>query len=326
MVKDEVLRTLEENRGVCFSGSRLAQELGVSRAAVWKATQALRADGLDIHATPGSGYALAAQDDSLTAIGVRSLLETHTLGRDLVVVPETGSTNTTVKQTYAATRGEGFTLIAGQQTAGRGRLGRTFFSPPDGGLYMSVLLRPRLPLAQLSFLTIAAAVAVCRAVEATCGFLPGVKWVNDVLMDDKKLCGILTEAAIEGETGAIDYAVVGIGINLRLDRDALPAEVLAVAGALADFTDIRPRRAALAAAVLRELETVYEPLATGDTTVLLDSYRALLCCLGREVRVIAPTGSYDAVCLDINAQGNLIVQRTDSEIITLTSGEISIRL
>lgn len=326
MLKDEVLHALEQNRGTRFSGSRLAQELGVSRAAVWKAIEALRADGLDIRATPGGGYQLAAHDDSLTDAGVSRLLETRVLGRDLVVVPEIDSTNTAMKQTYAAARGEGFALIAGRQTAGRGRLGRAFFSPPDGGLYMSVLLRPRLPLAQLSFLTIAAAVAVCRAVEQTCGFRPGIKWVNDVLMDGKKLCGILTEAAIEGETGAIDYAIVGIGINLRLDRDALPDEVRAVAGALADFTAAPPRRAALAAAVLGALEEAYLTLIAGDPGSLLDSYRALLCCLGQTVRVTSPAGSYDAVCLDVNDQGNLIVERADGETVTLSSGEISIRL
>lgn len=326
MVKDEVLRALERNRGTRFSGGRLAQELGVSRAAVWKAIEALRADGLTIESTPGGGYCLSAEDDSLTTAGVAALLETEVLGRDLLVVPETGSTNTTIKQEYAATRAEGFTLIAEQQTSGRGRLGRTFCSPPGGGLYMSLLLRPRLPLDHLNFLTIAAAVAVCRAIESTAGFRPGIKWVNDVLMDGKKLCGILTEAAIEGETGAIDYAVLGIGVNLRLDRAALPDEVRAVAGALSDFTDTVPRRAALAAVLLRELERVYRLLNAGDTAAVVEEYRALLCCLDRPVRVVSPVGSYDAVCRGVNDQGNLIVERPDGTCDTLSSGEISIRL
>ena len=170
---------------------------------------------------------------TLTAAGVSALLTTKVFGRDLVVVPEIGSTNTAIKQEYAAGRAEGFTLIAEQQTAGRGRLGRTFCSPAGGGLYMSVLLRPRMPLERLNFITIAAAVAVCRAIDQTCGIHPEIKWVNDIFMNGKKLCGILTEAAIEGETGSIDYAVLGIGANLRLDSAALPEEVRTVAGALA---------------------------------------------------------------------------------------------
>lgn len=326
MIKDEVLRALERNRGTRFSGAQLAQELGVSRAAVWKAVESLRAEGLAITSTPGGGYCLSAQDDSLTAAGVSALLQTEVLGRDLLVVPEIGSTNTAIKQEYAAGRSEGFTLIAERQTAGRGRLGRSFCSPPGGGLYMSVLLRPRIPLERLNFITIAAAVAVCRAIETTAGFRPGIKWVNDVLMEGKKLCGILTEAAIEGETGTIDYAVLGIGVNLRLDREALPNEVRAVAGALADFTHAVPRRAALAAAILRELEQVYRMLNAGDTGVIVREYRALLCCLDQPVRVVSPTHSYEAVCRDVNELGNLIVERPDGSRETLSSGEISIRL
>ena len=326
MVKDDVLRALEESRGARLSGGQLAGRLGVTRAAVWKAVEALRAEGLAITSAPGGGYCLTQEDDSLTAAGVSALLTTRTLGRDLIVLPRTGSTNTEIKQEYAASRPEGFTLIAGQQTAGRGRLGRTFCSPPGGGLYLSVLLRPRIPLAQLNFITLAAAVAVCRAVASTCGFQPGIKWVNDIWMDGKKLCGILTEAAIEGETGAIDYAVLGIGINLRLEPGTLPAEVQAVAGALADFTDAVPRRAVLAAALLGELERVYDRLNAGDTAALIAEYRALLCCLDRPVRVVSPAGGYDAVCRGVNEQGNLIVEREDGSRVTLVSGEISIRL
>lgn len=325
MIKQEVLRTLEENRGTRFSGGALGRQLGVSRAAIWKAIEALRADGLDISAVPGGGYQLAAHDDSLTAEGIRQLLQTEALGRDLMVRPEVESTNTLLKQQYTA-RDEGFTLIAARQTAGRGRLGRSFHSPPGDGLYMSVLLRPKLTLEQFGFLTIAAAVAVCRAIHATCGFAPRIKWVNDILMDDKKLCGILTEAAIEGETGTIEYAVVGIGVNVRLDRSTLPPALLPIAGALADHTQQPPRRAALAAAILYELEQAYAALQQGHTAALLDSYRSRLCWLGQTVRVLAPSGAYEAVCLDVNAQGNLLVARENGEIITLSAGEISIHL
>lgn len=324
MVKDEVLRALEDARGTLLSGGRLAQALGVSRAAVWKAIEALRADGLAIEAVPGEGYRLAVDDDSLTAAGVQALLHTHTLGRSLTVLREVGSTNTLMKQSYAGEAG-GFTLIAEQQTAGRGRLGRTFVSPPGGGLYLSVLLRPALPLGEISLLTTAAAVAVCRAVRVTCGFLPQIKWVNDVLMDGRKLCGILTEAAIEGETGAIDYVVVGIGVNLKLDRAALPDEVAAVAGALADFTAAPPRRAVFAAALLDALEDTVGLLTGGQRAMLLAEYRSLLCCIGRTVRVIAPAETYEAICTGLDDDGHLLVARPDGRTEVLSSGEISIR-
>ena len=326
MVKDQVLHALERRRGERLSGAQLARELGVSRAAVWKAIESLRADGLLIDSAPGGGYCLASADDSLTAAGVSALLDTQTLGRDLLVLPETDSTNSAIKRDYAAVRPEGFTLIAERQTAGRGRLGRTFHSDAGTGLYLSVLLRPRIPLEQLNFLTIAAAVAVCRAIEAQCGLSPQIKWVNDVFFHGRKLCGILTEASIEGETGCIDYAIAGIGINLRLDRSALPEEVRGIAGALADFTDAVPRRAALAASLLGALEQVYDDLCAGRTAGILEAYRSRLCYLDQPIRVIAPGGSYEAVCRGVNDAGNLLVERADGRLETLQSGEISTRL
>ncbi len=326
MVKDEVLCALEQSRGTRLSGGQLARELGVSRTAIWKAIEALRAEGILVESSQGSGYCLLPEDDSLTAAGVSALLETETFGRDVLILAETGSTNTTIKEDYAASRAEGFTLIAHRQTAGRGRLGRGFSSPPGGGLYMSILLKPRLSLSKLNFITFAAAVAVCRAIKALCGFQPQIKWVNDVLMEDKKLCGILTEAAVEGETGAVDYAVLGIGINLRLDRQALPEDVRAVAGSLADFSEHVPRRAQLAASVLWELEQLYRVLNSGDTAPLFAEYRTLLCCLGKPVQVVTAADSYAAICEDINAQGNLIVTRPNGQQEILSSGEISIRL
>lgn len=325
MVRDEVLRALEAQRGACVSGEALAGRLGVSRAAVWKAIDRLRADGLQIDAVPGGGYCLRADDDGLTAEAVRAGLTTAALGRETLVLRETDSTNTYLKREHAAAA-HGFTVLAEQQTAGRGRLGRSFASPPGGGLYMSILLRPRIPLSQLNFLTLAAAVAVCRAVRDTAGFTPSIKWVNDVLMEGRKLCGILTEASIEGETGAVDFAVLGIGVNLRLDHAALSEEVRAVAGCLADFSAHVPRRAALAAAILNHVETLYTLLETGRTAELLEAYRAHLAVLGKHIRVLAPDGQYEAVAEALDDEGHLVVRMGTGEKRTLQSGEISIRL
>lgn len=326
MVKEVVLQALEQSRGQLISGSGLAQSLHVSRAAVWKAVEALRADGMHIQSLPGEGYLLAADDDSLTREGISALLETDCFGRDLLVLRETTSTSTVMKQQYAASHDQGFTLIACKQTAGRGRLGRSFASPPGSGLYMSVLLRPNLAIERLNLLTITTALAVCRAIEALCGIYPGIKWVNDVMMNGKKLCGILTEASIEGETGTIDFVVLGIGVNVRLDRALLPPEAAQVAGALNDFCNQPPRRAALAAAILRELETLYIEFCANDTSSILDGYRKRLCCIGRPIQVMSPSGSYPAVCRGINEQGHLLITREDGGQQTLSSGEISIRL
>lgn len=321
-VKEEVLCALEENRGGLISGGALSERLGVSRTAVWKAIDALRESGMEIESVPGEGYRLRESDDSLTDSGIAVGLRTEALGRSLLVLDEVGSTNTLMKQEHVA-RAEGFTIVTARQTAGRGRLGRSFASP-DGGLYMTVLLRPELPLARLNFLTIAAAVAVCRAVEDCCGFLPRIKWVNDVLQNGKKLCGILTEASIEGETGALDYVIVGIGVNLRFDPAAAP-ELAEIAGGLADFAPA-PRRAALAAAILNRLEEQYVHLRTGETGPVIEAYRGLLCCVEREVTVLENGVGTPAYCTGVDDEGHLLVRMADGTERALHSGEISIRL
>ena len=323
-VKDFVLKELEAHRGEVVSGGALSERLGVSRTAVWKAVNALREDGLRIDSVANEGYRLLTNDDSLTAEGVKALLHTKLLGCEVLVLPEVSSTNTIMKREYAAIKPEGFALLAQKQTAGRGRLGRTFVSP-DGGMYLTVLLRPALPLDKLHFLTIAAAVAVCRAIEETCGFLPSIKWVNDVLHQGKKLCGILTEASIVGETGGLDYVIVGIGINLRFNAE-VPPELSSIIGSLSDFSARVPRRAELTAAVLAHFEELYLPLQKGDSAPLIASYRALLCCIGKPILVVENGVSSPAVCNGINDQGHLLVTMEDGLPRELQTGEISIRL
>ncbi len=323
-VKDEVLRGLEARRGATVSGALLSEQIGVSRTAVWKAIAALRTDGLEIDSVPGEGYRLRASDDSLTADGVRALLHTQLLGCEVLVLPEVASTNTVMKREYAAEKPEGFALLALRQNAGRGRLGRSFASP-DGGMYLSVLLRPQIELGDLQYLTIAAAVAVCRAIEDTCGFRPGIKWVNDVLMEGKKLCGILTEASIVGETGGLDHVVVGIGINLRFDAEAAP-ELAGIVGSLRDFCQKPPRRAELTAAVLTRLEELYLRLRQGGKATLIDAYRERLCCLGKPILVIENGSETPAICDGLDDEGHLLVTLANGERRALQTGEISIRM
>ena len=321
-VKDAVLQALERARGERLSGGRLAQQLGVSRAAVHKAIAALRAGGMAIDGVPGEGYRLAAADDSLTAAGVQALLDTRCIGRDMAVAPSLTSTNTVIKERYLD-RPHGFVLLAEQQTGGRGRLGRTFASPAQTGVYQTILLHPTLPLAHIQLATIAAAVAVAEAVEQTAGCARQIKWVNDVLHEGRKLAGILTEATIEGESGAVSALLVGIGVNLR-PNPAWPDDVRAVAGALGEFGRV-PRRAELAAAVLNRFERAYALLEQGRADELLHAYRSRLCCLGKPIRVISPAGTYPADCVGLDDSGHLLVRDADGRTRTLSSGEISIR-
>ena len=219
-VKDRVLDALEANRGAWFSGQALAQTLGVSRSAVWKAISQLREGGYPIRAASNRGYSLEADSAILSAQSVGKYLTAP--GVTVEVRPTVTSTNDLLRQQAEAGAPEGTVLIATEQTAGKGRRGHSFFSPPDTGLYLSLLLRPALEAREALSLTTCAAAAVALAIEECAGIPAQIKWVNDVFCRGKKVCGILTEASLDLESGGLQYAIVGIGVNLSPRRGAIP--------------------------------------------------------------------------------------------------------
>ncbi len=324
MVRDDVLRTLEQNRGQLVSGGTLSRELGVSRTAVWKAIAALREMGFPIESVSGEGYRLAESSDALSEAGIVMELKTQTLARELCVLSTVDSTNTYLKQ-RAAQLPDGYAVVADCQTAGRGRLGRSFHSPSGSGVYLSILLHPTLPLARINSITVAAAVAMCEAIAETAGFTPDIKWVNDVLMHGKKLCGILTEASVEAETGLLSYAIVGVGVNVRAPEGGLPEELRAIAGCLEDFSPHPVRRNALAASFFNHMESCCQLIFSGDTGALIDRYRAFVHFLGQPVTVIQNGTQSVATAVAIDSNGHLVIEQ-DGARSTLLAGEISIRL
>ena len=324
MVRDEVLRALESHRGQLISGGALARELGVSRTAVWKAISSLREAGFPIESVFGEGYYLAEDSDALSEAGIALGLQTETLGRTLYVFSEIDSTNNYIKQ-RAASLSDGCAVIADCQTAGRGRLGRSFFSPPGSGIYISLLLQPTLPLEQINMITVGAAVAMCEAIAETADFTPDIKWVNDVLMNGKKLCGILTEAAVEAETGSLSYVVVGIGINIRRPQEDVPEEIRDIAGFIEDYAPHPVRRNEFIASFLNHMESCYKLICAGDTAALIDRYRSFIHFLGQPITVIRNGERTPATAVAIDPQGHLIIEQNGKQS-TLFAGEISIRL
>ena len=215
MSRQDVLALLREQEGAFVSGEEISHRLGLSRAAIWKAVDALRREGYTVEARTGRGYRLLDAPDVLTEPEIRRFLgETARVGRTLVCLAEVDSTNLRARQLAAEGAADGTVVVADRQTAGRGRLGRSFQSPGGQGIYLTALLRPDLPPERLSPVTAMAGVAVCRAVERLCGVSPGLKWPNDPVLDGKKLCGILTELSLEGETARVQELVLGIGINV----------------------------------------------------------------------------------------------------------------
>ena len=331
-VKESVLQALTENEGKYFSGGKLADDLGVSRAAVWKAVKALQEEGYRIDSVTGRGYCLTKERAPLTEEGIRQTLPLRYRDNGIYVYDVIDSTNTRARQ-IAADPSEakaplhGSTVIALQQTAGKGRLGRSFFSPKEG-VYLSIIVKPDFDLSRSVLVTVATAAAVAEAIDAVCGQQERamIKWVNDVYLGDKKVCGILTEGIMDFESGQIDHLVIGIGVNTNLE--GFPEDLLRVAGAVdGDYS-----RSALAAQIITR---VLDYVGDIDARKFMDSYRDRSLLIGRQIRVFKGVYRADpekdltgipATVLGIDEDGGLQVIYTDGSRETLTTGEVTVRL
>lgn len=320
--KENLLAFFETHRGEYFSGEVIAQQLGVSRTAVWKAVKSLQAEGYSIDAVTNKGYCLAEETDILSAQGIKKYL-THPEIFDITVLPVTESTNLDVREKANAGAPEGTFVVSNEQTKGRGRRQRSFYSPAKTGLYMSLLLRPEENLMQQTTnITTMAAVAMCEAMEKVSGKHAVIKWVNDIFLDGKKLCGILTEASFNMENARVEYAVLGIGTNVYEPEGGFPAELKDVATALFSSPQ-KDAKNRLAAEFLRHFMPYYQDPTGSD---YVDAYRKRCFVLGKEIMVLRGTQKREATALDVDEHCHLLVRYNDGEEEALSSGEISIRL
>ncbi|MEF9970012.1 MAG: biotin--[acetyl-CoA-carboxylase] ligase [Ruthenibacterium sp.] len=318
--KQSLLAQLELHKGSVLSGEALATALCVSRTAIWKAVKDLQKAGYPIDAVPHEGYTLSQNSDTLSAEAIRPLL--HCQNGDVVVESCIDSTNTRAKQLAAAGAPHGTLVVANEQTAGRGRRGRSFHSPAGSGLYLSMILRNPLPMESAALVTSAAAVAVCHAVQSVCGLALQIKWVNDLYKDGKKCCGILTEASADFETGGVDYVVVGIGLNVREPAGGFPADIAQIATALYPQNALVPR-SRLAAAIANEVFSLANML---PDTAFMDEYRVRNLIPGRDIFVLQNDTKRAAHALAITDNGHLQVRFEDGSIDEISFGEVSIRL
>ena len=288
MLRDDVLALLRSAEGRYKSGEAMSQALGVSRAAIWKAVSSLREAGYQISSASNRGYRLDDAPDLLEPSALSALLPPGcVMGSHLVCLDTVDSTSNECKRLAAGGATEGTVVIAHRQTGGRGRSGRSFLSPPGGGLYLSALFRPDAPPMDAVMLTAWVAVAVCDAVEELCNLRPGIKWSNDIILSGKKLCGILTEMSLEGESGRLDYVVAGIGVNLRSGLSGLDPALSQKAIALEDALGAPPRRDAMAACLLRSLERMRQAFPR-EKAAWLERYRKDCITLGKQVSVLRP--------------------------------------
>lgn len=322
MLKDSVLAALRrENTYV--SGQRLSGELGVSRAAVNAAVKALRDEGCVILSGTNRGYLLQSAPDRLTAGDLAAFLPPDRM-ESVVCLDTVDSTNRLARELAEQGAPEGTVVLADSQTGGRGRLGRSFASPGGLGIYMSLLLRPDCAPADTAELTAWAAVAVRGAVGAVCGVEPGIKWVNDLVLGGRKLCGILTELSVESESGRVRYVIIGAGINVNNATEDFPPELGSVATSLFMETGKPGSRAELAAAMINGFDALRAQWPR-QRQGRLEAYRAASVTVGRRVNVISAAGERTGTALGINDDFSLSVRYDDGEEAALKSGEVSVR-
>ncbi|MEG1887522.1 MAG: biotin--[acetyl-CoA-carboxylase] ligase, partial [Oscillospiraceae bacterium] len=321
-VKQQIKLLFENRRGEYISGEELAQTLNVSRAAIWKAVKSLKDEGYAIAAATNKGYMLSKDSDMLSAEAISSFLEQSDFPLKIEVYKSVVSTNSIAKERASQNEAEGLVILAENQTAGKGRMGRSFYSPASSGIYMSILLRPKPPMVEAIKLTTAAAVAVSRAIEKLSDKKPQIKWVNDIYIGGKKVCGILTEGAVSMESGDLEYAVLGIGINVFDPQDGFPNEIENIANSV--FGKKRASlRNELVAETLNQFIKIYSDIGNDD---YYNEYKKRSFVIGKEINVIKGKLSDTATVLDIDEGCRLKVRFSDGCEQYLSSGEISIRM
>ncbi len=323
--KMRVLQLLEKNKGELISGGEIADKLSVSRTAVWKQITALQQEGYQITAEQGKGY-LLKDSEVLSAYEIERRLQTHTIGHPIYYFPVIDSTNLYAKRTPSLENGA--IVVSSQQTGGVGRLSRKFYSPEKMGVYLSIVLHPeKIAFSDVSTITLLTAVAMLDTIEQLTGIRPDIKWTNDIYLHGRKLCGILTEATIEGESGLIRSIIVGIGLNLYQQYADFDPEIQHVAGSIFSETGIRINPSEYVAVLAANFEKYYlDQHFPKNKADFLASYKRALFFLGQTVEVSSVKETYKAVAEDIDSAGELIVRREDGRREALNSGEIRLKL
>ena len=326
-VKDQVLLLLEENKGKPMSGEEMASRLSVTRASVWKAVKSLSAQGYNIEAVNNKGYTLRTSADGISEVFIENEIKKAGIEIKVNALETIDSTNNEVIRRASSGVLEDLVVVAGEQTAGKGRRGRSFYSPAGTGIYISFLLHPQARATDAVKLTTLAAVAEAVAVEKVTGTSTAIKWVNDIWINGKKVSGILTEGSASLEDGKFDYVVVGIGINVYEPEGGFPDEIKDVAGAIS--TNREPQenlRNRIAAQLIVEFMRFYEQFPEPS---YIDEYRKRCFVIGQEVTIISPDHNKlsDEVVtvLGVDEECHLHVRHADGTESYLSSGEISIK-
>ena len=320
-MKTKILTYLR-NTDEYLSGEQLSRQFQVSRTAVWKYMKQLREEGYEIESVPRKGYRLLKTADKVTASEILSQNKAQWVGQEIEYFESTDSTNNRIRSFAENGRKEGLLAVAEEQTGGKGRWGRNWVSPKETGIWISLLLRPQIEPQKASMVTILAALALVKAIKRTIDLDVQIKWPNDVIINGKKVCGILTEMSAELE--AIHYIIVGIGINANTEQ--FDEEIMDRATSIYLESGKKIKRAKLIAEFCQEFEQLYEIfIERGDLEIVKEEYESCLINIGKTVKIIKNKQELIRKAIGINELGELIVEDDKGTRETVFSGEVSVR-
>lgn len=320
-MKSEILRLLKEN-DTYISGQQLCEQFQVSRTAIWKVIDQLKKEGYQIEAVRNKGYRLIESPDVMSKAEIDSLVDTKWAGKNVIYYDETDSTNNRAKEAGNNKEPHGTLFVADMQMAGKGRRGRVWKSPSGSSIYMTILLYPDIPPVKAPQLTLIMAIAVAEGIREVTGLETKIKWPNDIVVNGKKICGILTEMSTEIDY--INHVVIGIGINVNME--SFPEDIAKTATSLRIEAGKEFRRFELIAAIMEHFEKAYEAVCkAGSLEPIMEDYNRLLVNCGRRVRVLEPEHEYDALALGIDKTGELQVECEDGSRKSVFAGEVSVR-
>lgn len=322
-LRTKLLQLLKNNSPDYISGEQICRQLGVSRTAIWKQVEALRNMDYKIEARSNAGYRLVSVPDRLYPEEVALDLETEIMGAKIKYAPSVESTNEAAKKWAREGAPDGSVFLTEEQGMGKGRMGRSWFSPWGKGLWFSVVLRPQTNPVDVPQITLVAAVAVAAAIYKETGIAPGIKWPNDLLASKGKLCGILTE--MNADMDRINYVVLGIGLNVNILQDDIPGELQGIASSVTMETGYKINRVKLLQAVLRELDYWYHLWCAEGFNPVLKQWKDWNVTLGKNVYVKTVKEVVEGVAVDIDESGALVVRLSNGELRRFMAGEVSLR-
>lgn len=319
-MKTKILTMLRQTDGY-VSGQELCRQFGVSRTAVWKTINQLKEAGYEIEAVQNKGYHLVSAPDTMSTAELQSIRRTAWAGQEIFYFDTIDSTNIKAKELAEQGYPGGTLVVADRQTAGRGRRGRSWESAAGTGIFMTLLLKPEINPNNASMLTLVSALAVAKAISDVTGEKAQIKWPNDIVVHDKKICGILTEMSAQFDY--INHIVIGIGINVH--NEEFPEELCDKAGSLYLEYGRHFHRADIIEKILEYFEEYYDIfLQTEDLSGLMKEYNSMLVNLQKSVRVLDPKAPFEGKALGITKKGELIVDTWESRRL-VSSGEVSVR-